>query len=187
MQSFSLHLCYVAALQTSGALQTQCEFVFVCFFSLYKLFSIKTKSSFSAPGGSFFLTSLDTFVCLFVYIYLQVREVNVCILNSLWFLLCMISSDIINVLSQIGIHIKLNITSSSLVFFLIDNWIGPKIAISALFGVMPIQRSITSWYCTPYTLDCLGQYQSHYLKQSECFQHLRKRIAWLYTIKNMSL
>lgn len=59
------------------------------------------------------------------------------------------NSNVMNLLSQTGILVKYHILYFSLVFYLMENWIGPKIAISALFGVMPIQRSITSWLLYP--------------------------------------
>lgn len=65
--------------------------------------------------------------------------------DSLWFLLCKMNSEVMKLLSQTGILVKYHIPYFSLVFYWTENWIGPKIAISALFGVMLIQRSITSW------------------------------------------
>lgn len=60
------------------------------------------------------------------------------------------NSNVMDFLSQTGILVKYRILYFSLVFDLMENWIGPKIAISALFGVMPIQRSITSWLLYPF-------------------------------------
>lgn len=55
------------------------------------------------------------------------------------------NSAVIYLLIQTGVLIKYHILYFNLVFYLVENWIGLKMAIFALFGVMPIQRLITSW------------------------------------------
>lgn len=117
------------------------------FASFNKLFPLQLKV-YSLLHKPYFFNKTRLFFCL----YLLIDKRNVCLyyqLNSLLFLLCKMNSAVIYLLIQSEVLVKYRILYFNLVFYLMENGIGPKTVIFALFGVMPIQRSITSWLLYP--------------------------------------